>query len=99
MNDRFKQVENQLEQFSISTMQETYQMKKKVKILEEELLAEDLPDEILHSSRTTDRAQPPMLRKINKMHQQGADVKEISENTDLSEHDVYSILNQFSKEI
>ncbi|AUJ26261.1 MULTISPECIES: hypothetical protein [Virgibacillus] len=44
MNDRIEQVESQLEQFSITTMQDTYQMKKKIKILEEELLTEDFTD-------------------------------------------------------
>jgi len=38
MNDRIEEVENQLEQFSITTVQDVYQMKKKIKILEEELL-------------------------------------------------------------
>ncbi|CDQ39648.1 MULTISPECIES: hypothetical protein [Virgibacillus] len=45
MNDRIEEVESQLEQFSITTMQDTYQMKKKIKILEEELLTEDFTDE------------------------------------------------------
>ncbi|API90544.1 MULTISPECIES: hypothetical protein [Virgibacillus] len=44
MNDRIEQVESQLEQFSITTMQDTYQMKKKIKILEEELLTENFTD-------------------------------------------------------
>lgn len=39
MNDRLEELENQVEQLSISTMQDSYQMKKKVKILEEELLS------------------------------------------------------------
>ncbi|GAB3795503.1 hypothetical protein [Virgibacillus kimchii] len=47
MNDRIEDLESQLEQFSITTMQDTYQMKKKIKILEEELLTEELPEEIL----------------------------------------------------
>ncbi|MGJ9456974.1 hypothetical protein [Oceanobacillus sp. CF4.6] len=47
MNDRFEELENQLEQFSITTMQDTYQMKKKIKILEEELMPEDLTQDIL----------------------------------------------------
>lgn len=38
MNDRLEELENQLEQFSITSIQDTYQMKKKIKILEEELL-------------------------------------------------------------
>lgn len=46
MNDRIEELENQLEQFSITTVQDTYQMKKKIKILEEELL----PEQATHSS-------------------------------------------------
>lgn len=42
VNDKFDEMESQLEQLSISTMQDTYQMKKKIKILEEELLSEDI---------------------------------------------------------
>jgi hypothetical protein len=44
MSDRMEQVESQLEQFSITTMQDTYQIKKKIKILEEELLTEDFTE-------------------------------------------------------
>ncbi|HLR08023.1 MAG TPA: hypothetical protein VK136_02025 [Bacillota bacterium] len=40
MNDKFEELENQLEQLSISTMQDTYQMKKKINVLEEELLTD-----------------------------------------------------------
>lgn len=46
MNDRIEELETQLEQFSITTVQDTYQMKKKIKILEEELL----PEQANHSS-------------------------------------------------
>ena len=42
MNDKFEELESQLEQFSITTMQDTYQMKKKIKILEEELMPQDI---------------------------------------------------------
>ncbi|MBU5265943.1 hypothetical protein [Virgibacillus proomii] len=44
MSDRIELVESQLEQFSITTMQDTYQIKKKIKILEEELLTEDFTE-------------------------------------------------------
>ncbi|WP_249871091.1 hypothetical protein [Oceanobacillus saliphilus] len=47
MNDRMEELENQLEQFSITTMQDTYQMKKKIKILEEELMPEDISQDLL----------------------------------------------------
>ncbi|HLR40114.1 MAG TPA: hypothetical protein VK091_00465 [Virgibacillus sp.] len=42
MNDKLDDMENQIEQLSISTMQDTYQIKKKIKILEEELLSENI---------------------------------------------------------
>lgn len=38
MNDRLEELESKVEQLSITTMQDTYQMKKKIKILEEELI-------------------------------------------------------------
>jgi len=41
-NDKFEDLENQIEQLSISTMQDTYQMKKKINVLEEELLTDDM---------------------------------------------------------
>ncbi|UJL44853.1 hypothetical protein KFZ58_10420 [Virgibacillus sp. NKC19-16] len=47
MNDKFEDLESQVEQLSISTMQDTYQMKKKIKILEEELLPEDIMQDTL----------------------------------------------------
>lgn len=42
MNDKLDDIESQIEQLSISTMQDTYQIKKKIKILEEELLTENI---------------------------------------------------------
>lgn len=39
--DKVKDLEEQLEQLSLTTIQENYQMKKRVKILEEELLFQD----------------------------------------------------------
>ncbi|GEN87380.1 hypothetical protein [Oceanobacillus sojae] len=45
INDRLEEVESQLEQLSITTMQDTYQLKKKVSVLEEELLPQNISDE------------------------------------------------------
>ncbi|MFC3039069.1 hypothetical protein ACFOGI_02215 [Virgibacillus xinjiangensis] len=45
LNDRFKEMESQLEQLTLTTMQDNYQLKKKVKILEGELLTQDLGNE------------------------------------------------------
>lgn len=95
MNDKFKQIEDQLEQFSISSLQESYQIKKKIKILEEELLSEDVVDN--NFTRPTNN-QTPLIRNINHLYNQGMSVQEIAKRTNLSEYDVHSIVNQFSKE-
>ncbi|TFJ94113.1 hypothetical protein [Lentibacillus salicampi] len=50
MNDKFDDLESELEQLSISTMQENYQMKKKIKVLEEELLTDDFSKDTLHTT-------------------------------------------------
>lgn len=51
MRDKFSELDSQLEQLSISTMQDNYKMSKKIKILEEELLTDDFLDENLHNNQ------------------------------------------------
>jgi len=101
VDDRVSQLEEQFEQFSISTMQDTYQMKKKIKILEEELLTstvsshsstEDLsnvPDSLKHK--------PLLVQKVYHLHQQGYSHDDISNQTQLSVQDIQTILKTKSK--
>lgn len=96
MNDKFKQLEEQLEQFSISTMQDTYQIKKKIKILEEELLMEDIPNTSFQNESTNFKAQPVLIQKVLYLHRQGHLPDAIAKQTDLSIHDVHTILNNNS---
>lgn len=92
MSDKFKDLEDQIEQFSITTMQDTYQMKKKLKVLEEELLtgnnSQSITDEIPQSLQD----KPLLIQKIYHLHQQGYSPEDISEQTDLTSHDVETIL-------
>lgn len=44
MKDRIDDLENQVEQLSLSNMQDTYQLKKKIKVLEEEILTDGFQD-------------------------------------------------------
>ncbi|MGM8213713.1 hypothetical protein ACLIBH_13125 [Virgibacillus sp. W0430] len=89
MSDKFDQLETQLEQFSISTMQDTYQMKKKIKILEEELLTESVS---ANSISPATENKPLMIQKVHHLHQQGYSVEDISQQIELSSHDVQAIL-------
>lgn len=97
MDDDVKRLEEQFEQFSISTMQDTYLMKKKIKILEEELLTspsnvaeshstqpENLPDAV--------KNKPLLIQKVHHLHQQGYSNEEIAKQTALSTHDIQTVL-------
>lgn len=91
MNDKFNELENQIEQNSISALQDTYQIKKKLKILEEELLTESKPEPIpsIHGHINN---KPILIQKVYHLHQQGYSIDAISKQTDLSEHDIQTIL-------
>lgn len=92
MNDQFSELEKQIEQFSISTMQDTYQMKKKIKILEEELLTENISESVLPTNHTHEN-KPLVIQKVYHLHQQGYSIGEIAGQTDLNDNDVQTILN------
>ncbi len=95
MNDRIKEIEDQLEQFSISTMQDTYQIKKKLKVLEEELLTNEpivVKKEAEREHVDDLENQPLLVQKIHHLHEQGFSVDDIAKETNLSNHDVNMIL-------
>ncbi|MFD1018758.1 hypothetical protein [Thalassobacillus hwangdonensis] len=97
MNDRFKELEEQLEQQTISSMQDSYQIKQKIKVLEEELLAPDITEELLpagNSPRMTGGT--PLVSKVKRLHNDGYNAKEIAHRTELKEHDVHSIIKHFN---
>lgn len=92
MNDKLSNLEEQLEQFSISTMQDTYQIKKKIKILEEELLTDDISETPTSEIPSSLKEKPLLIQKVYHLYQQGFTVEDISEQTNLSTHDIQTIL-------
>lgn len=94
MNDSFAQLETQLEQLSITTMQDIYIMQKKVKVLEEELLTESLVDLKTNNSAPQPESgnQPLLLQEVHRLSEQGYSVADIAEQTELSAHDIQTIL-------
>lgn len=89
VSDRFEELESEFEQFSISTMQDTYQMKKKIEVLEEELLTDgNLTSNIL---RTSDN-EPRVIQKVIHLHEKGLSVVEIAQRTKLTNNDIQSII-------
>jgi|SRR5699024_6557138 len=89
MSDRFSELESEFEQFSISTMQDTYQMKKKIEILEEELLTDgNLTSNLL---KHTD-SEPRVIQRVIQLHEQGLSVVDIAHRTKLSNYDIQTII-------
>jgi len=90
-NDKFEELESQIEQLSVSTMQDTYQMKKKIKILEEELLTDDMAD----YTTASQELEPIMMQKVYELSQQGYSYNDISKATNLNTHDIQAILKNY----
>lgn len=90
LNDRFKTIENQIEQMSMAQMQESYQVNKKIKILEEELLPDTLSFDLPSNGNSNLRKQIEALIKSGKSN------TEISKITKLSEYDINMIRKQLS---
>ncbi|WP_156906525.1 hypothetical protein [Alteribacter aurantiacus] len=91
--DPAKEMEKQVENFSISLMQEMYQVKKKVKALEEELVIENT-NEV--AAATEPALTPSELTRddVLALYEEGFDIKEISSQTNRSEADIDELLAQ-----
>lgn len=85
--DRNKDVERQIESFSITLMQEIYQLKKKVSVLEEEILIGRDNRYFIdanHSSYDRD--------KILSLYEEGHSDSEVEDITGLSREEINEIL-------
>ncbi|WP_237458377.1 hypothetical protein [Pontibacillus yanchengensis] len=112
LKDRFNDLEEQVEQLSMTTMQESYQLKKKMRILEEELLVDDVTTTMFTGARpqykqktsesqanttsTSETHQPPLVQKVLHMYEKGYTTNEIAQETSLKEHDILTTLRQYS---
>lgn len=90
MTDKIDELESQYEQLSISTLQDTYQMKKQIKILEEELLLDSFPKE---NKQPKEERQPLLIKEVYELYQEGYSVEDISNQTTLDQHAVKAIIN------
>lgn len=92
MNDKFADLQNQFEQFSLATIQDTYQIKKKLKVLEEELIIDQIPEAM---PQTTDHNKPLLVQKVYRLYQKGYSIEDIASRTQLSKNDVQSIIKSY----
>ncbi|MDV2683173.1 hypothetical protein AB3N04_03570 [Alkalihalophilus sp. As8PL] len=87
--DKATEVERQMENFSITLMQEIYQLKKKIRILEEELLVSSDQAPTKARSASTQKLQA----EVESLHQKGYTLEIISEKTGLTPLEVERILD------
>jgi hypothetical protein len=89
MKDRQRLLEKDLEELSMHMLQEHYQMNKKLKIIEEELLISDAPSP---SAKKTAPINRIIQNQVVALYNQGIDLPQISGQSSLSVEQVKKIL-------
>lgn len=96
-NDKYKQLQKEIEQLSIATMQESYQMNKKIKVLEEELLIDTSMSQAIQPTQrksvTSLNQTSTLIQRVYQLSEQGYSTEDIAQATNLSEHDIRMIIN------
>ncbi|MBM7097046.1 MULTISPECIES: hypothetical protein [Alteribacter] len=87
--DPAKDVEKQLENFSITLMQEMYQLKKKMKTIEEEFV---IGNEAASAAETGSVPNELTRDDVLALYEEGFDIKDISKKTNRSEGDIDELL-------
>ncbi len=88
--DRNKEVEKQIENFSITLMQEIYQLRKKVKVLEEEILIGQDERYFINNEEATETIDRDQILSY---YEDGYSLEEIEKMTGLSNEELNEILN------
>lgn len=95
--DRLTELEKTVEQLSLQHVQDLYQMKKKIRILEEELLIQDSMSFAPKEKGNSPIEKPVKVNEILQsqvlsLYQQGLSIDEISERSTLSHDDIMDVL-------
>jgi len=94
--DPYKELKEELDQFTLQQVQEIYQLKKKLKVLEEELLlpGDDFPKSVIPVSRQQTKIHDIIKNQVRALAQQGKPIEQIATQSSLSTEDVYQILKE-----
>jgi len=97
--DRVSKLEEDLEQLTLTHMQDIYLLKKKIKILEEEFLSEDLPVSPFLSEKQKSKNQQAPINEILKnqvlsLYQQGLSLNQISTQSTLPTETITDIIEE-----
>lgn len=94
--DSVQELKSEVDQLSLNQIQELYQMKRKIKILEEELLVSDT--DLIGSTQNLPKREIHAILKnqVWSLSQQGLSIEQIAKQSSLPLEDVEVILNEFS---
>lgn len=96
--DRITELEKNIEELSIKHIQDLYQLKKKISILEEELLIQETRSGPIAKEKVTkDTNNPSKISDILKnqvlsLYQQGLSIEEIAQRSTLSQGEIFTLL-------
>lgn len=98
LKDPSTEIRNELDQFMMQQVQEMYQIKRKIKILEEELLIDDSDFKPNFAKAPTYKKEIHAIIKnqVWSLSQQGVSLDQIARQSSLSKEDVYNIINEFT---
>jgi hypothetical protein len=93
--DPYKELKEELDQLTLQHVQELYQMKQRIRILEEELLVSD--DHFTIVPNDTRDIHEIIKNQVFSLAQQGKTIEQIATQSSLSKKDVYSILEEYAE--
>lgn len=102
MTDKLEDLEDQYEQLSVSTSQETYQLKRKIQMLEQQVVSShsdpkdknSIENDSQTNSATTDYENKPLLiQKVKHLHEQGFSLEDIERKTGILSSDIQKIVS------
>ncbi|MFT9597835.1 hypothetical protein [Mesobacillus sp.] len=99
LKDPYKELREEIDQLTIQQIQDLYQIKKKLKVLEEELLVNDTTLEKQSSFNTGKNQIHDIIKnQVWSLAQQGMDINQIAKQSSLTNQEVQEIINEFVDE-
>lgn len=92
--DPYKELKEEVDQLTLQHVQELYQMKQRLRILEEELLVSD--DHFTNFTKTSNEIHEIIKNQVLALAQQGKPIEQIASQSSLAIDDVYRILKEYS---
>jgi hypothetical protein len=96
LKDPYKSIREEIDQVSIHQIQELYLIKKKLKVLEEELLVDGADAKPAGRPLSPGPVNPILKNQVLSLSQQGLSIDQISKQSSLSRDSVQEIVNEFS---